>query len=103
MGQLSDVPKVDKEISPLDDFEELAQAVGGEHRSWLEAIWKGRWIKQEPIQATDGEIIAEPLFWFQEDDRTYACFGKKPSPKHILHRLEDAGIHLLQPGEIISD
>lgn len=64
VGHFSDVPEVDKEISPIDDFEEVVQAIGAEHRSWLDAIWKGRWIKQEPIQATDGEIIA-------------ACFGSK--------------------------
>jgi hypothetical protein len=34
-------------------------------------------IEQELILADDGEILAEPLFWFRVDDFRYACIGNE--------------------------
>src|SRR5262249_34897714 len=61
-------PKVEKDISNLDDFEDVLARIGREHRDWLAGLWKSRWIEQEPIVTADGEILAEPVFWFKEDD-----------------------------------
>ena len=40
--------------------------------------------------AQDGEILAEPLFWFQVDDRVIACFVTGVIGIHTRHKLEDA-------------
>src|SRR5262249_35222105 len=64
--------------------------------------WKSRWIEQEPIVTEDGEILAEPVFWFKEDDRVTACFVEGSPGPHTLHTLEDAGIQVVHPGQQIS-
>jgi superfamily I DNA/RNA helicase len=98
LGLLVDRPEVEKDISGIDEFEEVLGRIGQEHRSWLEAVWKKRWIEHEPILEPDGAILAEPLFWFKEDDRICACFGNKQPGKHIEFKLQDAGVMLLKPG-----
>src|SRR5208283_2121578 len=92
-------PKVEKEISNLDDYEDVLERIGSEHRDWLARLWKSRWIEQEPIVTDDGEILAEPLFWFKEDDRLVACFEEGSPGASTLHKLEDAGILALHPGQ----
>ena len=99
LDELVDHPRVEKQISSIDEFEEVVQRVGTEHRGWLERIWKSHWIEQEPILAADGEILAEPLFWFKNDERHLRCFGKHALGRSILNRLEDAGIEVVLPGE----
>lgn len=99
LDDLVDRPKVERQTSDVDEVEEVVQRIGTEHRGWLENIWKSHWIEQEPILAKDGEIIAEPVFWFRNDDRTYACFGKQLPGRSTLDRLEDAGIEVVQPGQ----
>jgi hypothetical protein len=73
-------PKVEREISDLDDFEDVLGRLGPGHRDWLAKLWGTYRVEQEPILADDGEILAEPLFWFKEDDRVVACFGDE----HLL-------------------
>ena len=94
-------PKVEQEISNLDDFEDVLGRLGTNSdavkRDWLTKLWKAYLIQQEPITAADGEILAEPLFWFQVDDRVFACFGDKEPGPHTLHKLEDNGIEVVRP------
>jgi hypothetical protein len=52
--------------------------------------------------ATNGEVLAEPLFWFREGGQAFACFPPGLPRIHELHKLEDAGIKLIKPGEEIS-
>ncbi len=99
---LVDHPKVETHISSIDEFEEVVQHVGAEHRGWLEGIWKSHGIEQEPIIAKDGEILAEPLFWFKNDERIYACFGAQLPGRSVLNRLEDAGIAVVEPGQDVT-
>ncbi|MCI0591579.1 MAG: hypothetical protein L0Y67_08310 [Gammaproteobacteria bacterium] len=54
---------------------------------------------QEPILASDGEILAEPVFWFKENNQVIACFGNEQPGAHIRFKLEDAGIEIIIPGE----
>lgn len=68
------------------------------HRSWLEPIWKNHRVEQEPMLSSEGEILAEPLFWFKDDDRTYACFGVEHPGRRTEYTLEDAGITIIEPG-----
>lgn len=93
--------KVEQAVSRLDELHDLLEAVGEEHKKWLEDICSTRWVEQEPIISEAGELLAEPLFWFKDDERTYACFGKTEPPTYTLHKLEDAGIRLIAPGEQI--
>ena len=95
-------PEIEKEISRFDEFEEVVQRIGPNHRSWLEVVWKNQRVEQEPILSSDGEILAEPLFWFKDDDRTFACFGAEHPGKRTQYRLEDAGITIIEPGGEIS-
>jgi hypothetical protein len=80
--------------SLLDSF---GASKNDEVRRWLTKLWNQFEIQQEPIIAPDGEIIAEPTFWFRKGDKTLACFAKKPGTA-ILYRLEDAGIEILEVG-----
>lgn len=99
---LVDRADVDKEISNIDEFEDVVERIGQNHRSWLANLWKKHWIEQEPILAEGGEIVAEPVFWFQDDQRTFACFGSDPPGKSTQFRLEDAGIQIIRPGDEIN-
>jgi superfamily I DNA/RNA helicase len=99
---LVDRAEVDKEISDIDEFEDIVERIGQNHRSWLENLWKKYWIEQEPILAGNGEIIAEPIFWFQIDQRTVACFGNNSPGKSTQFRLDDAGIEIILAGDEIS-
>lgn len=98
---LLDQPKVEKEISNIEDFMEMLERVGEEHRDWLAKLWESYLIQQEPIMGEDAEILAEPLFWFQADDRVLACFGKEDPGVHTLHKLEDKRIEVIRPGQKI--
>jgi hypothetical protein len=91
--------EVEQEVSNLSDFEDVLGKVGPDHREWLARLWKTYLIQQEPIAATDGEILAEPLFWFQLDDRVVACFGKEEPGPHTMHKLEDSKIDVIRPGQ----
>lgn len=99
LDALLERPKVEREISNLDDFEDVLARLGPGHRSWLEKLWRTYRIEQEPILADDGEILAEPLFWCKEDDRVFACFGDEEAGTSTLHNLEDNGVEVIRPGQ----
>jgi hypothetical protein len=48
------------------------------HRAWLKSVMKKYGVEQDPICADDGEIIAEPLFWFDAGDAKNACYAEEP-------------------------
>jgi hypothetical protein len=103
LDALLDRPHVEQEVSNRDDFEDLLPRLGTASdtlkREWLGKLWKSYMIHQEPITAADGEILAEPLFWFQVDDRMFACFGGEDPGSHVRHKLEDYGIELIEVGQ----
>jgi superfamily I DNA/RNA helicase len=96
LDQLGDRPSIETEISKNDDFEEVLARLACK-REWLEKTWKENQIEQEPIQGPDGEIIAEPLFWYKKDERIHACFEPGTLSKRVQFRLEDAGIKVVEP------
>jgi len=98
---LLDRAEVENEVSRIDEFEDVVERLGQNHRSWVESLWKKHQIELEPILAEDGEIIAEPVLWFRDSQRTLACFGNRPPSKSTQFRLEDAGIEIIQPGNAI--
>ena len=97
-NSLIDQGEVDAHMSVSDEFEEVLQRLGDKHRKWLEEVWRKHQVVQEPIIAEDGEVLAEPLFWYRQGDRSYACFDGHDVPdRYTLNKLEDAGIHILKP------
>ena len=73
--------------------------IGKEHDKWLEQLWKRCVVEQEPILTATGKILAEPVFWFKEDNQTFACFGVQTPNVRVRHNLEDAGVKIIKPGE----
>jgi hypothetical protein len=76
----------------------LAQ-LGSDRQDWLANLWETYQVEQEPLLGDDGEILAEPLFWFKKDGRLVACFGCNDPGPHTLHKLEDNGIAVIRPGQ----
>jgi superfamily I DNA/RNA helicase len=97
VNSLIDQGDVDGHLSRSDEFEEVLHRLGGEHKKWLEELWREHQIVQEPIVADDGEVLAEPLFWYRDGERSYACFGGQVPDRYTLNRLEDVGASLLKP------
>ena len=102
LNSLSHHQDVEHEISNLDDFEDVVSVLDEGNKAWLERLWKRFLIHQEPIIAKEHEILAEPLFWFQVDDRVVACFGNEKPGAHTMHKLEDHGIEVIQPGQEVG-
>jgi hypothetical protein len=88
-------PAIDAEISPQDDLEDVLLWIGEENRRWLERIWLEKEVSQEPIFAENGELIAEPLFWFREHGVIHACFGREVLSTRALQKVEDYGVKIL--------
>ncbi len=103
LGYLEEAPKIDSEISVQDDALAVIEQIGSEHRKWLIDLWTKHRISQEPLITTEGEVIAEPLFHFQVNGKTIACFGKQPPRKRIQQKLEDLGIAVLSAGEGVNE
>jgi hypothetical protein len=97
LNLLTEVPEVQADATQVDVEAELLQRIGPKHRAWLKSIMKEYGVEQDPICADDGEIIAEPLFWFEGGDAKCACYAEEPM-QAVRHRLKDAGINLILPG-----
>ncbi|XZE21134.1 AAA domain-containing protein [Pirellulaceae bacterium SH449] len=95
---LQETSQIDSESSQQDDMEDILQIIGSEHRKWLQRVWAGHLISHEPITDQNGQIIAEPLFWYRDIGRIYACFGKEPLPQRVLQELEDRSVVILTIG-----
>jgi curved DNA-binding protein CbpA len=87
--------------STIDDVADLLDIVGIEHEAWLRDLWKQHVIIQEPLMAEDGELLAQPAFWFQSGKHTYTCFGNLPLGQSTRYRLEDRKIVVLKPGQTV--
>jgi hypothetical protein len=46
---------------------------------------------------TDGYIAAEPLYWYTENNYTYACFGDHSPSQRIHFWLQNHQITLIHP------
>ncbi len=97
LNLLSEVPAVQGDASTADVEAELLERIGSKHRAWLKAVMRRHAVEQDPISAADGEIIAEPLFWFAHRGTKHACYAAEPLTA-VRHRLEDAGFKLILPG-----
>ncbi|MBE2233047.1 MAG: AAA family ATPase [Anaerolinea sp.] len=106
-GCLDELQSVDQRAeatSPIDDMADLLNIIGPQHESWLRDIWRKYKVVQEPLLAADGEILAEPVFWFHAGISTFACFGSQTVGASTRHLLEDHGIVVLMEGQpVLAD
>ncbi|WP_166820077.1 AAA domain-containing protein [Thalassoroseus pseudoceratinae] len=102
LGNLEERPEIESEASLQDDLVAILDCLGQEHRKWLVGLWNQHGISQEPLTTKTGEIVAEPLFNFRVGKTHYACFGTTPPRQRVMRRLEDYGVHLIEPGQEID-
>ena len=102
LDNLHERPQVDSEISPQDDLVDILEIIGEEHRKWLIGLWSRHRVAQEPLLTKTGEVIAEPLLWFNASGKIYACFGNERPRQRVIQRLEDFGVAVLEVGHDIS-
>ena len=70
---LNETPRVETETSKQDNFHDLLELIGTEHRQWLKQLWTKFELKQEPILGDDGRVVFQPLFWFDHNGARMAC------------------------------
>ncbi len=87
--------------SPADELHGLLERVGDGHANWLMKLAESYRLIQEPILSDDGEIIAQPLFWFETLMGKHCCFGRTDPGQLTRNRLEDHNVVLLMPGQEI--
>jgi len=103
LGNLEERPEIETDNSPQDDLVAILDCIGHEHRKWLVNLWNRHGLSQEPLTTKGGEIVAEPLFGVRVGKTHYACFGEEPPRQRILRKLEDYGIYLLEPGQVVEE
>ena len=69
----NETPRVETETSQQDNFNDLLELIGTEHRKWLKQLWTKFELKQEPILGDDGSVVFQPLFWFDHNGVRMAC------------------------------
>lgn len=80
----------------------LVQSLGPEHEEWIKLLWDRFRIRTDVLISEEGELLAEPLFWFKNDNsRVMACFGHNAVSKVTLNLLEDSDIRIIAPGDSI--
>ena len=72
---MNSTPEIEVPSSIQDDLNDILESIGTQHRKWLVDLWKRFEIRQEPITDADGNVLAEPLFWFERGESLWACFG----------------------------
>ena len=83
--------------SALEQRIDLLELIGQNHSDWLDAIWRRFRVERGPILDRDRAIIAQPLFWFRDGQRGYACLAAAPA-RPVELALEDLGFRVLAPG-----
>ena len=103
LDALGETPLVETQACNRDDLDEILNLLGHEHGRWLHELWRDFPIKQEPMVAPSGEVVAEPLFWFaNKEAKLFACFGNQKLSQRISQRLEDFGVQVLKVGDAID-
>ena len=73
LEQLNSTSDAATEISRQDQFNDLLDQIGKQHRAWLRGIWNRFEVQVEPILDESGNVIAQPLFWFLDGERSVVC------------------------------
>lgn len=96
---LSEAPRIDsQECGSQADFDNLLEQIGSQHRKWLQSLRRDYKIIQEPIIDSGGQVIAEPLFWFDKNGKHHACFLEAISDT-LERMLADLGIVRIEVGQ----
>jgi hypothetical protein len=95
-------PDVDMTSSIQDDLNDILDQIGTQHRAWLIDLWKRFDIRQEPIVDDDGHLLAQPLFWFQNENHRVVCFRPADADRHTVDRLRKSEIFCIYPGDRVS-
>lgn len=98
VSTLRDPPVIEKDESPQDDLYDILEQIGHQHRKWLISLWNAFQIVQEPIFGSDGQVVAEPLFWFARDGKRFACVLQGHLASIDKAILQAHGITLCIPG-----
>jgi superfamily I DNA/RNA helicase len=88
--------------SQLDEVQELVDRLGEDNRDWLDSLIRHHKINQDLLLGTDGEILAQPLFWLEYAGIRWANFGSEEVGPALRNRLEDLGIKILGPGQAVT-
>jgi len=99
---LHERPQVEPTPNQRDDLEDLVKIIGEKHRKWVISLWKKHSLSQEPLLTTAGEIVAQPLFWFNANGRIYALFAPDRPRQRVLQRLEDFGVTVIESGQDVT-
>ena len=71
----------------------MLEQIGVEHRNWLKQLWTRFDIKQEPIFDEAGNVLSQPLFWFNDGDLKYLVVSDSneatttPIPNAVLLKV----------------
>ena len=82
-----------------EDHLALLERIGEDHAQWLKNLAGTYQLTQEPIFGPSGEIIAQPMFWFETLMGKHCCFGRTEPGQLTRDRLEDNRITILMPGK----
>jgi superfamily I DNA/RNA helicase len=96
---LNTTPDVEMATSVQDDLNDILDRIGIEHRKWLINLWKRFAIRQEPLTDADGTVLAEPLFWFEQENQRLVCFGDESVSQEQQAGFQQLLITVLNPGE----
>jgi superfamily I DNA/RNA helicase len=96
---MNSTPDVEVQLSSQDDFNDILEVIGIQHRKWLADLWRRFEIHQEPITDADGRVLAEPLFWFENGGVQMACFGSEGMSHDHLKQLGESRFIILKAGE----
>ncbi len=83
-----------------DDLADLSGLIPAPHRDWFHSLTRAYRLRKDPITAPSGEIVADPLFWFEGKEGTYACYGSDTPSARVLQNLEEHGVRLLRLGDV---
>lgn len=90
---------VDMTTSIQDDLNDILDQIGTQHRAWLIDLWKRFEIRQEPIMDRGGNLLAQPLFWFQHGEHRIACFPVADVARPTFEHLRQSKIIGIIPGD----
>ncbi len=99
---MSKTPVVELSTSTQDDLHDILEKIGVEHRKWLIDLWNRFSIRQEPIMDANGDVLAEPIFWFEHSGNRIACFHDDTDVGGFLHRSHQSGIVALPVGQPVK-
>jgi len=85
---------------PCPGMDALVALLAEHHEPWLRKLAARYSLVQDVLADADGEVLAEPLFWFDASGARYACFSEAPSVR-VKSRLDDARVSVVRAGDSI--